>query len=96
MPRRLNTIIIVPHSKARFFKISFSTRALVGVSCVATLAVVLSIIAIAFTGSAVNRRLEVQRVLQGVHEGARSICSINDWNIINASFLYSRSGSRCP
>ncbi len=62
MPRRLNTIIIVPHSKARFFKISFSTRTLVGVSCVALIALVLSIIAIAFTGSAVNRRLEVQRL----------------------------------
>ncbi len=62
MPRRLNTIIIVPHSKARFFKFSFSTRTLVAVTCAATVALVLSIVAIAFTGSAVNRRLEVQRL----------------------------------
>ena len=62
MPRRLNTIIIVPHSKARFFKFSFSTRTLVAVACAASVALVLSVIAIAFTGSAVNRRLEVQRL----------------------------------
>ena len=62
MPRRLNTIIIVPHSKARFFKFSFSTRVLVTATCAATAALVLSVIAIAFTGSAVNRRLEVQRL----------------------------------
>ena len=62
MPGRLNTIIIVPHSKARFFKFSFSTRALVAVACAATLALVFSVIAIAFTGNAVNRRLEVQRL----------------------------------
>jgi hypothetical protein len=62
MPRRLNTIIIVPHSKARFFKFSFSTRVLVTVTCAAIVALVFSVIAIAFTGSAVNRRLEVQRL----------------------------------
>jgi murein DD-endopeptidase MepM/ murein hydrolase activator NlpD len=62
MPRRLNTIIVVPHSKARFFKFSFSTRTLVAVACASVAALVLSVIAIAFTGSAVNRRLEVQRL----------------------------------
>ncbi len=62
MPRRLNTIIIVPHSKARFFKFSFSTRMLVAVACASVTALILSVIAIAFTGSAVNRRLEVQRL----------------------------------
>jgi murein DD-endopeptidase MepM/ murein hydrolase activator NlpD len=62
MPRRLNTIIIVPHSKARFFKFSFSTRTLLIAAGVAAVALVFSIIAIAFTGSAVNRRLEVQRL----------------------------------
>ena len=62
MPRRLNTIIIVPHSKARFFKFSFSTRALVGLTSAAIIALILSVIAIAFTGSAVNRRIEVQRL----------------------------------
>lgn len=62
MPRRLNTIIIVPHSKARFFKFSFSTRVLVTVTCAAIAALVLSVVAIVFTGSAVNRRLEVQRL----------------------------------
>jgi murein DD-endopeptidase MepM/ murein hydrolase activator NlpD len=62
MPKRLNTLIIVPHSKARFLKFSFSTRALVLAGVAAGLAIVLSIIAIAYTGSAVNRRLEVQRL----------------------------------
>jgi murein DD-endopeptidase MepM/ murein hydrolase activator NlpD len=62
MAKRLNTIIIVPHSKARFFKFSFSTRTLVAVTSAATLALILSVIAIAYTGSAVNRRLEVQRL----------------------------------
>jgi murein DD-endopeptidase MepM/ murein hydrolase activator NlpD len=62
MPRRLNTVIIVPHSKARFFKFSFSTRVMVAVTCTAFVALVLSIVAIAFTGSAVNRRLEVQKL----------------------------------
>lgn len=62
MPRRLNTIIIVPHSKARFLKFSFSTRALVAVGCVLGVALILSVLAIAFTGNAVNRRAEVQRL----------------------------------
>lgn len=62
MPGRLNTIIIVPHSKARFVKFSFSTRTAVGVACAAAVGLILSIVAIAFTGSAVNRRLEVDRL----------------------------------
>ena len=62
MPGRLNTVIIVPHSKARFLKFSFSTRALVVAASVASFALVLSIIAIAYTGNAVNRRVEVQRL----------------------------------
>ena len=62
MPGRLNTVIIVPHSKARFLKFSFSTRALVVAGSVASLALILSIVAIAYTGSAVNRRVEVQRL----------------------------------
>ena len=62
MPRRLNTIIIVPHSKARFLKFSFSTRALVAAVSAAVIALILSVIAITFTGSAVNRRVEVQRL----------------------------------
>ena len=62
MPRRLNTIIIVPHSKARFLKFSFSTRALVAAGSAAVVALVLSVIAITYTGSAVNRRVEVQRL----------------------------------
>lgn len=63
MPQRLNTIIIVPHSKARFLKFSFSTKSLVWVMSAATVALVLSVIAIAYTGSAVNRRVEVQRLI---------------------------------
>ena len=62
MPGRLNTIIIVPHSKARFVKFSFSTRTLVAVACAGAFALVFSIIAIAYTGSAVNRRVEVERL----------------------------------
>ncbi|MGD9253879.1 MAG: M23 family metallopeptidase [Holophagae bacterium] len=62
MPKRLNTLIIVPHSKARFLKFSFSTRTLILTASAAALAVVLSMAAIAFTGSAVNRRIELQRL----------------------------------
>ena len=62
MPGRLNTIIIVPHSKARFMKFSFSTRTAVAVVCVATVALVLSVVAIVFTGSAVERRIDVDRL----------------------------------
>lgn len=62
MPGRMNTIIIVPHNKARFLKFSFSTKTLVMASCFVLTALILSVIAIAFTGNAVNRRLEVQRL----------------------------------
>ena len=62
MPRRLNTVIIVPHNKARFFKFSFSTRALMAVVGCCVTALVLSVIAIGYSGSAVNRRAEVQRL----------------------------------
>ena len=62
MARRLNTIIIVPHSKARFLKFSFSTRTLVVAVSAAVGALILSVIAIAYTGSAVNRRVEVQQL----------------------------------
>jgi murein DD-endopeptidase MepM/ murein hydrolase activator NlpD len=62
MPGRLNTIIIVPHSKARFVKFSFSTRTAIVVACAAAVGLILSIVAITFTGSAVNRRLEVERL----------------------------------
>lgn len=62
MPKRLNTLIIVPHSKARFLKFSFSTRTLVVAAVAASLALVLSVTAIVFTGSAVNRRVELQRL----------------------------------
>jgi murein DD-endopeptidase MepM/ murein hydrolase activator NlpD len=58
----MNTIIIVPHNKARFLKFSFSTKTLVVASCFVLTALILSVIAIAFTGNAVNRRLEVQRL----------------------------------
>jgi len=62
MPRRLNTVIIIPHSRAKFFKFSFSTMALVGVGLGCIVAAVLSTLAVAYTGSAVNRRSEVQRL----------------------------------
>ncbi len=62
MPARLNTIIIVPHSKARFLKYSFSTRTAVVVASLAVVALVLSIVAVAYTGTAVNRRAQVERL----------------------------------
>jgi murein DD-endopeptidase MepM/ murein hydrolase activator NlpD len=62
MPGRLNTIIIVPHSKARFVKFSFSTRTAVVVVCAAAVGLILSIVAITYTGSAVNRQVEVDRL----------------------------------
>lgn len=62
MPRGLNTIIIVPHSRAKFFKFSFSTKAFVTVTVSLATALVLSIFAIGYSGSAVSRRMEVQRL----------------------------------
>lgn len=62
MPGRLNTIIIVPHSQARFIKFSFSTRSLMAGASVLAVAVILSVIAIAYSGNAVSRRADVQRL----------------------------------
>jgi murein DD-endopeptidase MepM/ murein hydrolase activator NlpD len=62
MPQRLNTIIVVPHSKAKFFKFSFSSRTLILAACGGALALVLSVFAIAYTGSAVSHRAEVQKL----------------------------------
>lgn len=62
MPGRLNTIIIVPHSQARFIKFSFSTRTLVAAGFALVFAVALSVIAIAYSGNAVSRRADVQRL----------------------------------
>jgi murein DD-endopeptidase MepM/ murein hydrolase activator NlpD len=74
MAGRLNTIIIVPHSKAKFVKFSFSTRALIiATSCLAV-AVMLSIVAVMYTGSAVKRRGEVSRLEQENHE----LAQVND------------------
>ncbi len=58
MPRRLNTVIIVPHSKAKFIKFSFTTRVLAVAVCGFGIALTLSVIAVAYTGSAVQRRVE--------------------------------------
>lgn len=62
MSQRLNTVIIVPHSQAKFFKFSFSTRTLLLVAgaCLATM--VLSVVAILTAGGAVSRRAEVARL----------------------------------
>lgn len=62
MPRRLNTIIIVPHSQARFIKFSFSTRTMLTVAAALVAAVTLSIVAIAYSGNAVSRRADLQRL----------------------------------
>ena len=62
MPRRLNTIIIVPHSQAKFIKFSFSTRTLIVAGASLVLAITLSIVAIAYSGNAVSRRADVHRL----------------------------------
>ena len=62
MGKRIHTVIIVPHSKANFIKFSFSTRTFAIVTSIALVAVVLSIVAIGFTGSAVDRRADVARL----------------------------------
>jgi len=62
MPQRLNTIIIVPHSKAKFVKFSFSTKALIAILAGCGLALILSVVALLYTGSAVDQRLEVDRL----------------------------------
>lgn len=62
MPGRLNTIIIVPHSQARFIKFSFSTRTLIVAGSLLAVSVILSVVAIAYSGSAVGRRADVQRL----------------------------------
>ena len=62
MPGRLNTIIIVPHSQARFIKFSFSTRTLIAAGSLLAVSVILSVVAIAYSGNAVGRRADVQRL----------------------------------
>lgn len=62
MGKRTHTVIIVPHSKADFIKFSFSTRAFVIVASVAVVAVILSVVAIGFTGTAADRRADVSRL----------------------------------
>ncbi|HHQ48950.1 MAG TPA: hypothetical protein ENK19_08735 [Acidobacteria bacterium] len=62
MARRLNTIIIVPHSKAKFIKFTFSTRAAIAAVTAVVLGVILSIVAIVYTGSAVSRKAEAKRL----------------------------------
>ncbi len=62
MPQRLNTIIVVPHSQAKFFKFSFSTRALILTASACALVILLSVLAISYTGGAITRRGEVARL----------------------------------
>lgn len=62
LPGRLNTVIIVPHSQARFIKFSFSTRTLAAAGGACLLAVALSVAAIAYSGNAVSRRADVERL----------------------------------
>lgn len=62
MAGRLNTVIIVPHSQARFIKFSFSTRTLVAAIGALVVALLLSLVAIGYSGNAVNRRAQVQRL----------------------------------
>jgi len=60
MAQRLNTVIVVPHSQAKFFKFSFSTRALILTAIGCALVILLSVLAISFTGGAITRRSEVR------------------------------------
>ncbi len=62
MGRRVNTVIIVPHNKAKFFKFSFSTRAAVVTGIAMAAALILSVVAIVYTGTGVTRRAEVARL----------------------------------
>jgi murein DD-endopeptidase MepM/ murein hydrolase activator NlpD len=62
MPQRLNTIIVVPHSQAKFFKFSFSTRAFIFTASACALVILLSVLAISYTGGAITRRGEVARL----------------------------------
>lgn len=62
MTRRVNTIIIVPHSKAKFFKISFGTRSLVIAALGLALVFGLAVVAIVYSGTAVGRSAEVERL----------------------------------
>jgi len=63
MARRLNTVIFVPHSKAKFVKLSFSTRTLAAGGVALATALALSVVAIVYTGSAVSRRAELSRLM---------------------------------
>jgi murein DD-endopeptidase MepM/ murein hydrolase activator NlpD len=62
MPKRLNTIIVVPHSKAKFIKFSFSTKSLILAGSVVLVALAFSVIAIAYSGSAVTRSAQVEKL----------------------------------
>ncbi|MCD4748704.1 MAG: peptidoglycan DD-metalloendopeptidase family protein [Thermoanaerobaculales bacterium] len=74
MAKRLNTVIIVPHSKANFIKFSFSSRTFFGVAALGVLTFVLSLMAIGFTGNAVDRRAEVDHL----QEENRELQQAND------------------
>lgn len=74
MARRLNTVIVVPHSQAKFFKFSFSTRALILTAIGCALAVLVSVLAVSVTGGAVTRRSEV-RLLRSQN---RELAAVNE------------------
>ena len=62
MARRTNTVIIVPHNKAKFYKLSFSSRAAVAAGVAIVLAFVLSIVALVSSGTGMTRRMELERL----------------------------------
>lgn len=82
MGRRTNTIVIVPHSKAKFFKFNFSTRAMVISAVLLVGALVLSVVAIAFSGSAMERRLQL-RELRAENSELRGVNSELEKTIVN-------------
>lgn len=62
MARRLNTIIIVPHNKTKFTKLTFSTRTFMLAAGGVSLTVLLAVFALAYAGNAVHRRAELNRL----------------------------------
>ncbi len=74
MARRTNTVIIVPHNKAKFYKLSFSTRTLVLGGVAGALALVFSLVAIIYSGNAVARQAELKR-LQAENQELRKVNS---------------------
>jgi len=64
MAERTNTIIVVPHGQTKLIRFSFSTRRAVVVGVGVLTVLILSFVALAYTGAAVSRRSDVRRLSQ--------------------------------